>query len=83
MNGQMTLADVIQDQFFDRCGNRRPLPPWVNEKRCGNCQFWELLPEYDQPPNGWGIRGICNGYSRAQYLTSQTSCCQKWKGKTL
>lgn len=76
MTGQITLADVIQDQFFDRCGNRVPLPAWVHDERCGNCQFWEMLPESDQPPYGWGVKGFCRGYK-----TSQTSYCQEWKGK--
>ena len=78
MNEQITLAEVLQNQFFDRFGNRKPLPAWVNDERCGNCQNWQLLPEDEQPPNGWGIRGLCSGYT-----TAQTSYCQEWKGKTL
>ena len=78
MTGQITLSDVIKDQFFDRYGNRRPLPHWVKDKRCGNCQFWEILPECDQPPNGWGIRGYCSGYT-----TSQTSYCDEWRQRTI
>lgn len=78
MKGQMTLTDIISQQFFDRYGNIKDLPPWVSETRCGNCQNWQLLPECDQPPNGWGIRGLCSGYT-----TSQTSYCEEWRGRTV
>lgn len=84
MKGQMTLTDIISQQFFDRFGNTKTIPGWVSETRCGNCQFWQLLPEYDQPPNGWGVRGLCGSQrSRNMYTTAQTSYCQEWKGKTI
>lgn len=80
--GQMTLADVQRDMFFDRHGHSKPAPAWVNKKRCGNCQYWQILPEYDQPPCGWGTRGLCGGHeSQNRYTTAQTSYCQEWRNK--
>lgn len=84
MDGQFTLRDILQGKFYDRNGRIRECPEWVHEKRCGNCKFWQLLPEYDQPPCGWGVRGLCGSHqSRNQYTTSQTSVCQEWEGREM
>ena len=74
------MEDVISDRFYDRNGRIRECPEWVNEKRCGNCRFWQILPEYDQPPNGWAIRGLCGSHiSKNQFTSAQTSFCQEWE----
>ena len=74
----------MNGRFYDRNGRIREAPEWVNEKRCGNCKYWQILPAYDQPPNGWGTRGLCGEHrSRNQFTTAQTSYCQEWKGVDL
>lgn len=82
MNGQITLDDYQQSKYFDRHGHVKECPEWVGKKRCGNCKYWQILPEYDQPPCGWGIRGLCGSHvSRNQYTTSQVAYCQEWEKK--
>lgn len=76
----MTMQQVMNSRFYDRNGRIRETPEWVNEKRCGNCQFWQLLPEYEQPPNGWAVRGLCGSpISQNMFSTSQLSYCQEYK----
>ena len=77
---QITISNYMHNLFFDRNGKTRQAPEWVEEERCGNCEYWQLLPEYDQPPNGWGIRGLCGSHQcQNQFTTSQTSYCQEFK----
>lgn len=84
MIGQMTLAEVQKSWYFDRKGRKETAPEWVDEERCGNCQYWQILPEYDQPPCGWGTRGLCGSHqSQNQYTTSQTSYCQEYKERSV
>lgn len=77
---QITLDDLQKYIFYDRSGRTKKCPEWVDEERCGNCQNWTILPEYDQPPNGWGVRGLC-GRTQNRYTVSQTSWCQKYEEK--
>ena len=82
--GQMTIGDYIRSKFYDHDGRVRSAPEWVKEERCGNCRFWQILPEYDQPPNGWGTRGLCGSHvSKNQYTTAQTSYCQEFEWRNL
>lgn len=82
MDGQMTFKDVEKNKWYDRKGRVHEAPEWVNEERCGNCQFWQILDEYDQPPNGWGVRGLCGSHrGQNRYTTSQTSYCMDYQGK--
>lgn len=80
MNGQMTLAEVQKSWFFERNGRKKVAPEWVNEERCGNCKHWQILDEYDQPPCGWGVRGLCGSHQcQNRYTTAQTSYCQEYE----
>lgn len=84
MTGQMTLTEMIKNGFYDRKGRIESAPEWVNAERCGNCAYWQILPEYDQPPCGWGTRGLCGGHrSQNRLTTAQTSYCQEYKEKSL
>ena len=79
-SGQMTFTDIALGRFFDRHGRLEECPEWVKDERCGNCAYWQILPEYDQPPCGWGVRGLCGSHQcQNQYTTSQTSYCQEWR----
>lgn len=79
-NEQMSIADL--DYTYNRDGSARPADG-LNPRRCENCIYWELLPKEDQPPAGWGVKGLCkfihsdkqHGYQR----TGQRSYCQEFK----
>ena len=80
MTGQMTFTDAIQNRFYDKNGRIKLVPEWVKDKRCGNCQYWQILPEYEQPPCGWGVRGLCGSHEcQNQFTTAQTSYCQEYR----
>ena len=84
MTGQMTFTDVIQNRFYDRDGRVKLVPEWVKDERCGNCRYWQILPEYDQPPCGWGVRGLCGSHqNQNRYTTAQTSYCQEYGAKQI
>jgi hypothetical protein len=82
MDGQMTLSDFILSRWFDRYGDAKQAPEWVSEERCGNCSMWTILDEYEQPPSGWGVKGLCGSHrGKNQYKTNQSSYCQDFKRK--
>ena len=82
MNGQITMQQAMNSRFYDRNGRIREIPEWVNEKRCGNCIYWQMLSKDEQPPAGWAVRGACGSYmSKGQFTTSQLSYCQEWHEK--
>lgn len=80
MYEQITMQQAMNSRFYDRKGRLQAAPDWVNDERCGNCQYWQLLPECDQPPCGWGVKGLCGGHrSQNRNHTSQTSYCQDYR----
>lgn len=84
MTGQMTLTDAMQNRFYDRRGRLVLVPEWVKDVRCGNCEYWQLLPKDEQPPEGWGVKGACGAHwSKGQHNTSQTSYCEEYKARQL
>ena len=84
MNEQITISDVMAARFYDRNGKIVKCPEWVEEKRCGNCIYWQMLSKDEQPPSGWAVRGSCGSYmSKGQFTTSQTSYCQEWHEKPM
>ena len=82
MNGQITMQQAMNSRFYDRNGKIRETPEWVNEKRCGNCIYWQRWSKDEQPPAGWGVKGTCGNYrGPGHYDTAQTSYCQEWHEK--
>ena len=82
MDGQITMQQAMNSRFYDRNGKLKEAPEWVNEKRCGNCIYWQLLTKDEQPPEGWGVKGACGSYrGKGQYMTSQTGYCGDWHEK--
>lgn len=85
MEGQITLADYQSSLAYDRRGKQRKAPEWAKRSdRCKDCSFWEILPESDQPPDGWGVYGQCAFLREGQkgyYQTDQYSYCDGWRSK--
>ena len=84
MEGQISIMDYQNSLSYDRRGRTRETPSWVDEHRCNNCIYWDLDPEYDQPPDGWGVFGICQHLHEGQRScgkTDQWSYCQDWRSK--
>ena len=89
MTGQITITDYMSDRTHRRNGSTTQAPYWMPKERCENCQFWEMLPTEQQPPDGWGVKGQCN-YSHepetmqnGYWTTSKTSYCQDYKGVSI
>ena len=84
MNEQITMQQAMNSRFYDRKGKLVEVPEWVNEKRCGNCIYWQRWSKDEQPPAGWGVKGTCGNYrGPGHYNTAQTSYCQEWKEKPM
>ena len=84
MDGQISLADYQMSLSYDRRGRTVQAPAWVKPRRCENCVYWDIDPEYDQPPDGWGVYGLCNHLHEGERHTQKTghfSCCQDWRSK--
>ena len=79
MNEQITIQQALNGRFYNRNGKLIECPEWVNEKRCGNCIYWQMLSKDEQQPDGWPVKGACGSYrGKGQFMTSQTSYCQEW-----
>ena len=75
---QLTLSQYLNDRCFNRDGSIGEAPSWAREDRCGNCKHWEILPKEEQPPCGWGVKGICySRRSKGQTRPSQDSYCME------
>ena len=59
MEGQMTIRDYEASYHHDRYGRKKPCREWMRSERCGTCKHWQMLPTDEQPPCGWGVKGIC------------------------
>ena len=85
MEHQVSIFEAIEsskDLTVDRYGRMYESPFPLNKERCENCQSWTLLPTADQPPCGWGVKGICaNGVRRTGKIvhTSKSSYCDDFK----
>lgn len=64
---------------FKRNGKRSDLPVWANDRRCGTCEYWEIVGRDEQPPDGNGVFGSCSFRGRYGALTDQYSYCQEWR----
>ena len=79
---QITINEWMHTLYYDRNGKTMTAPEWVDNERCGNCQFWNILPETDQPPEGWGVKGLCGSHrGMNMYRTSQCGYCGDFKYK--
>jgi hypothetical protein len=80
---QITLNEYMTDNaWFNRDGTMTIAPKWVRGDRCGNCDKWQILPIEEQPPDGWGVMGLCGSHmSKNKQKTSQSSFCQEFKNK--
>lgn len=84
---QMTLSRYASGQTHDRRGKVHQAPEWMDEERCENCKYWEILPVELQPPDGWGVKGQCNCVHEPEMMKNgywqvgKTSCCQDYKAK--
>ena len=84
MNGQITIQQVMNSRFYDRDGRLLEVPEWVDDKRCGNCAYWQRWSKDEQPPAGWGVKGTCGNHrGQGNYEVSQTSYCQEWQERGL
>ena len=84
MNGQITIQQVMNSRFYDRNGRLLEVPEWVDDKRCGNCAYWQRWSRDEQPPAGWGVKGTCGNHrGQGNYEVSQTSYCQEWRERGL
>ena len=85
MDGQMTILDYQNSISYTRTGKQRTTPDWVRQDRCNNCSYWLIDIVEDQPPEGWGVTGICQCLREGQvgyHHTDQWSWCQEWRNKT-
>lgn len=49
-------------------------------KLCPNCIYWTLLPEHEQPKEGWGERGYCGKHSQnTSYFNRGCNFYQEWE----
>lgn len=84
MDGQITLTEAMSSVTYDRYGRPYQTPEWMDRDRCELCRHWTRLPEEDQPPAGWGVKGQCDvifdtkqsGY----FKMSKTSYCGRYDG---
>ena len=82
MTGQLSINDYMRSLYYERDGKTRTAPHWVNEERCGNCQYWTLLQKEEQPPEGWGVKGLCGSHrGMNMYCTNQIGYCGDFKYK--
>lgn len=85
MDGQISITDYQNSLSYDRRGRTRETPKWVDAERCNNCVYWDLDPVDDQPPDGWGVKGLCQfiheGQRGGYQHTGQWSYCQDWRSK--
>lgn len=83
MTGQMDFSDLRKKQWYERNGHITAAPGWANDERCGTCDLWTLLTKDEQPPEGWGVFGLCGSHrGRNQHQTNQISYCEDWKEDT-
>lgn len=79
MDGQISITDYMASRTFDRNGREYEAPAWMRPDRCENCKYWERLPAEDQPPDGWGVMGMCCTIHDPRQVgyqnTSKTSYC--------
>jgi len=85
MDGQISITEYQNSLSYDRKGRTTETPSWVPTKRCNNCIHWEMDPVSDQPPDGWGVNGLCQfiheGQQGGYQHTDQWSKCQDWRSK--
>lgn len=79
MDGQITIKDIKKNNSYRRDGRLTECPKWANDRRCGTCEFWEIVGRDEQPPDGNGVFGSCSFRGRYGALTNQYSYCQEWK----
>ena len=80
MMEQLTLSEYLTDRFYKRDGSTDQAPKWVRPDRCGNCKHWTLMDKDEQPPDGWGVFGLCGSHrGKNQYKTTQSSYCQEFE----
>ena len=87
MDGQITIAQGMQDLTHDRRGNLEK-PFWeMDTDRCENCKYWQILPIEEQPPAGWGVKGQCNYVHKPEmmkngyWITNKISYCGDFEAK--
>lgn len=79
---QMTIKGALLDKMYNRDGSTYFAPEWIRKDRCGNCKMWTMLLKEDQPPEGWGVFGLCGSHrGKNQYKTTQSSYCQEYECK--
>ena len=72
------LKDNI-DMTYDNKGRLYPAPAWMDAKRCEKCDYWNLSPT--QPPDGWGVKGLCSSHRGRGCEVGSTSYCMDFKAK--
>lgn len=83
MDSQITLSEFVNDSvFYNRDGTITECPKYARHDRCGRCARWQLLPLDEQPPDGWGVHGLCGSHlSKNKNKTTQTDYCSEFKDK--
>lgn len=82
MDGQISISEYTKEAcWYNRDGSVRKAPEWARNDRCGMCARWELLPKIEQPPDGWGVHGICSAHWSRGNQTSQSDFCNEFKDK--
>lgn len=83
-------SDIVYGMYYQRDGTKQPLydhsKEWMEDERCETCKAWALAPECDQPPCGWGVKGMCStltGINQKTYKTDAQSYCGHYRPITL
>lgn len=80
---QISFFEYLTDTtWYNRDGSIRDCPKWAREDRCGCCSKWQLLPLDEQPPEGWGVHGLCGShFSKNKHKTSQSDGCNEFENR--
>lgn len=54
---------------------------WMHDERCETCSHWLLSIPADQPPDGWGVYGMCGELTaihHKEYRCESHSYCEQY-----
>ena len=55
---------------------------WMHDERCETCSHWTVNIPSDQPPDGWGVYGLCSeltAINHREHKTAANSYCEFYK----
>lgn len=84
-NAYEPQSDEVYGYTYRRNGEKRPLTEhektWMWDQRCETCKCWSIYMKDDQPPDGWGVFGLCSHWTaeeHKEYKTGGNSYCNEY-----